>query len=127
MKLSKILLEQHDVRSILKELDSYAAEFEDKLYTYSDKELVDVKNKLERLLPSSATDSETLLQNIADFVDDVLGVGDEMLYIFDTLEGLHDLELFDFYSEFENIVRKLLEHIKGNVMYDRVHSASGVD
>lgn len=119
MKLIDILLEEKDPRSILRELDSYAAEFEDKLYTYSDEDLVRTLNKLDSFIISSATTSETLLQNIADFIDDVLGVGDIMPYPFDVLEKLPDLELFDFYSEFEEIVRRVIEHIKGNVMYDR--------
>jgi len=119
MKLIDILLEEKDPRSILRELDSYATEFEDKLYTYSDEDLVRTLNKLDSFIISSATTSETLLQNIADFIDDVLGVGDIMPYPFDVLEKLPDLELFDFYSEFEEIVRRVIEHIKGNVMYDR--------
>lgn len=127
MKLINILLEQQDPSAIIRELDSYAAEFEDKLYTYSDEDLVRVKGRLEDLLVSKATDAETLLQNIADFVDDILGVGDEMVYIFDILEKLHDLDLFDFYSQVEDIVRRLIEHIEGNVMYDRSHQVSGVD
>lgn len=128
VKTSKVLLEQQDIRTFLKELDSYATELGDKLYTYDDKDLVTVLNKLEKLLPSSATSPDTLIQNIADFVDDILDAGDVIDYgIFDQLESLKPMDLFDFYADFEMIVHRLIEHIEGNIMYDRRQERSGRD
>lgn len=128
VKTPKVLLESQDIRTFLKELDSYATELEDKLYTYDDRDLVTVLGKLEKLLPSSATSPDTLIQNVADFIDDILDAGDVIDYgIFDKLESLKPMDLFDFYADFEMIINRIIEHIEENVMYDRRQERSGRD
>lgn len=128
MKLLKILSEQTTTKELLQTLKQHSEKFEDKLNSYSDQELRTILDRLEDLLPSSATTPDTLIQNIADFIDGVLDVADEIDYkVFDYLESLPPMKLFDFYADFEMIIHGLIEHIEGNIVYSRSQERSGVD
>lgn len=123
MKLANILLEQSKATQILETLRKLSEEFKDKVETYDDEDVVRVLNRLKDLEIKGPADEEKLLDNIGEFIDGVLDAGDKMEYPFPTLEALPVFELFDFYSDLEVIIQDLIDHIEGNVMYDRRQSA----